>query len=230
MERERWDQLYRLAIVMLLALPAVEARAGLADSHSWQQVSDDGQYLLVMVATSQSELDGKWRWQLEERLRIRATYKESGLYRNDGSTEPLWTFPRWSSGTAFILPDGKHVVLAQESWRHSYQHVVRFYSSGKVIATYDYFDLEPYYHWSWRVLGAAECRDWQLDSVARTVTLRTTQGETFVFDVTTGKIIRRSSPYPKYVALGGGFVLVLMGAVGFWFFRRKRVIGEPLES
>ena len=67
---------------------------------SYKKTSADGTYVFVMLAPDADRDSGK---------ELRETYKQSGLYKNDGSAKPLWTVD-WYSRTAFVANDGVHVV------------------------------------------------------------------------------------------------------------------------
>ena len=81
-----------------------------------------------------------------------ADYSESGLYKNDGSKELLWTAD-WSDYLQHLTfaADGIHVVGVQGSWwwgcwhelddNSLKQETVWFYANGKVIRAYSLGDL-----------------------------------------------------------------------------------------
>ncbi len=62
-------------------------------------------------------------------------YPESGLYRNDGSIEPLWTVS-WYGSDVFVSDNGYNLARL---FSHSTSHdelVVAFYKSGESLAEY----------------------------------------------------------------------------------------------
>ncbi|WP_145245100.1 hypothetical protein [Aeoliella mucimassa] len=97
--------------------------AGLSWSQewSWSTVSENDQYILVSLLPSsveeQIEFINNSSWEDEaermatvaEMRRLEATYSVSGVYRNDGSTTPLWTLSQFVS-LAKVSPDGNRVI------------------------------------------------------------------------------------------------------------------------
>ncbi|MGH7138592.1 MAG: hypothetical protein ACREHD_22835 [Pirellulales bacterium] len=140
----------------------------------------------------------------KEIRRIRATYTQSGLYRNDCTATAIWTLPYhdWTHDV-YIAPDGKCLVIADDDWDRSNGHVVSFYANGNQLTSYSATDLvssinlKSVVNWPNGLIG---CGGIEFDADALTFTSRTNQGETFVFDVTTGKVIRQWSPFPSIVA------------------------------
>ncbi len=131
---------------------------------------------------------------------IRAKYSQSGLYRNDGSAEPLWTYDgRWGSGTPIIAPDGEHVIFEGDWTDDEYGfRAVEFTFKGKTIRAYS--DLEIIPHWLLKAtlngLSPPSCWQTSFNPEQMTYTIRTNQGEDIVFDVKSGEIIEIRSPFP----------------------------------
>lgn len=101
--------------------------AYLAHPASWRQVSDDGQYVLVMVSPLPVDEDaGHDLFDGNEIRRIRARHSQSGLYHNDDSTTPLWTIEYFSRPNEIhIAPDGEHLIVGADDW-----FVACFYAKG----------------------------------------------------------------------------------------------------
>lgn len=161
----------------------------------------------------------------EEIRRIRAAYAQSGLYLNDGAATRIWTM-RYKDPThqVYIAPDGKHLVIADDEWHESNGHVVSFFADGRPLATYSATDLVSSFRLksmlNWPN-GFPDCGGMRFDADALTFTSSTTQGESFVFDVTTGKLIRRSSPFPTII--GSALAAIAMAILFlFLFIRRER--------
>lgn len=227
-----------LVAAFSLALPRVAA-AVLPHPASWKAVSSDGRYVLVMVSPLPVKQDaGHSAFDQSEILQIRSKYTQSGLYRNDGSTEPLWTIEyRGSMDSVHIAPDGKHVILGDKDWLPSWGHVVSFYANGKRLAWYR--DQELIYCFLTKgvcnnLLGRdfSACEEAHFDAQALTYTMKTNQGEVFTFDVTTGRLIRHSSPWLFYV--GVPLILIPILVVAIWYrqpflaaFRRCSQSADP---
>lgn len=199
--------------------------AGLADPNSWSAESPNGEYVLVMIAASQTpEYDATSpRGVVDQKiLQLRAKYTQSGLYRNDGSSVPLWTLPYRGCDHPLVLNDGQHVILANEHWRQSYNHVATFYAGGNKLASHQLENLASHYQFTVRWIYWPECESFQLDEDRLELTLKTNQGETYVFDVTTGQVIYRSSRYPRLLGMACVVVFGLTAlSTVFYFLYRK---------
>ncbi|WP_425616191.1 hypothetical protein NA78x_006130 [Anatilimnocola sp. NA78] len=210
-----------LLALLLCAVGAESAQGGLSSPNSWQRVSDDGQFVLVMISPWSVEDDAKVRREAQraEILRLRGTYSQSGLYRNDGSTEPVWTIAYAGEQSMFLSSDGKYLVLADPSWH--YGHVALFFANGKLLKRCSFSDLARHYLPIWKLRGGVSCSGLRFDEQQQTFTVSTNQGEAFVFDITTGNLIRSSSRYPLYLA--ASLVLLMgLGAMGFGFRIARR--------
>jgi hypothetical protein len=229
--------LFNVGFVFALAQ---NANAGLVGDESWREVSADGRFVLVMISPDPTEVNWLARWpsQQSEVLEIREKYETSGLYRNDGSAEPLWTIPyHLPVYEVYVSPDGQQVLIVQEDWGHTISNIpgggsLFFYDKDGEIASYQDHELT----WCWLLKGLAnnlmgrsfaECDHAHYDSEALTYTIKTSQSEEFVFDVTTGKIIRRWSLWPFY--LGVPLLGVPAALFGYYRSHRRRSHVEPAK-
>ena len=128
-------------------------------------------------------------------------YPASGLYRNDGSVEPLWTVD-WFGG-AIVSTDGVHLVrtgrktgLFYFTGGSSYhQLAVGFYRSGQLLKTYSVADLvaDPQ-----DLIYTASHVFWEraiaLDEEAGQLYLATLSGEEYYFNLSDGEIASRKAP------------------------------------
>jgi hypothetical protein len=180
---------------LLLALISASASADQPGrKRSRTTVSPNGQYVFVMIAPLAPEEDaGYWVEKVATEIRkIREAYKVSGLYRNDGSREPLWTVD-WYASYVEVASDGVHLVRFGP-WAHSpEQEALTFFASGKEIRSYTIGELvaEPdklphsVSHFVWD-------KDIKLDDANLLYRLTTKNGEQYVFDITTGAIVSKS--------------------------------------
>lgn len=89
---------------------------------SWSTVSDNGQYVFVVLFPESIEEQSKHIRQcsedppyfvhdeeIAEIERLHETYQQTGMYRNDGSTTPLWTTTE-SVFAGRPSPDGRRLV------------------------------------------------------------------------------------------------------------------------
>jgi len=96
-------------IFLLVSTAFVVLSAGMchadseAPARSCKVVTDDGKYVFVMhpIKGGFSSYPDKG---------MLAKYPKSGLYRNDGSAEPLWTIDWYSRGGVHLFPDGKYLI------------------------------------------------------------------------------------------------------------------------
>ena len=211
------SMMLRLAIaVALTCANGSVATAGLVGETSWKVASKDGRYLLVMVSPgpvtqfrqpyAQAEID------------FRKRYKQSGLYRNDGAREPIWTMPyHLQYYEAYISPDGAHVLITNETWDHTISNMpaggsMYFYHQDGNAASYrDHeltwcIELKRFAKLVLTRFSGVECVSATFDPQELTYTVKTNLSEECVFDVTSGKIIRRRSPW--YLYFGVPVVLV----------------------
>lgn len=124
--------------------------------HTYRVFSSDKKYIFIMLSPEEyqkSEMTLPYfikkeskEWQehlikrIEEIRQIRAKYKVSGLYRNDGSTEPLWTV-NWYGHSVVLLSDGIHLVKIDAMPSKSSDEVLAFFENGKLIKHYSICDL-----------------------------------------------------------------------------------------
>lgn len=86
----------RMLLTLIALAGLVSCPPALADTpmppRPFKELSPDEEYVFVMLVP---ERHGSAAWfdrrRAEEYRHIQETYPQSGLYRNDGSTEPLWT-------------------------------------------------------------------------------------------------------------------------------------------
>lgn len=202
--------------------------AGLRESFTETAVSDDGRYLLVSISTRPLEVElADDRLDEVEKARVedvRSHYPESGLYLNDGSNTPLWTYNgRWS-GDPIVVPDGEHVIFPGAWTSNEYEfQAVEFTRRGMTIRSYDNSDIIP--AWLLKFLASGrrgpKCDGYWFDPATMTFTIRTNQSEEFTFDVRTGEIVATRSPFPLYISLVGISVVVLI-AMPILLIRRSR--------
>ncbi len=91
------------------------ALAFLPQPSSWQKVSVDGKYRLVMISPLDEEEDTGP--DADEIKAIRQTYKQSGVHRNDGSNQLLYPmeYLDWTFDAEFS-PCGKYLVMTSSTW------------------------------------------------------------------------------------------------------------------
>ena len=159
---------------------------------------------------------------------IRRTYSKSGLYRNDGSTEPIWEYDGlWLNESIIIAPDGEHLILPGGWTGDEHQwNAVLFMRREQTLGHYYAEDIVSQWILQTVLNGfkPPRCVGTSFNSRQMTYTIRTNQGEEFVFDVTSGRIIESRSPFPELYAVA---VVVLISfsviLVAWWKRARQRL-------
>jgi hypothetical protein len=206
--------------IILLSFVLVALSSTLADSErppfTYTKLSPDERYLFVMISPNPPEEDrGPWR-------SIREKYSQSGLYRNDGSTTPIWTV-HWYGFEAAPLSDSVHLVRRGPWATSSKSEAVSFFANGKLLRTYTVSDLvaipalmeHSVSHFFWR-------DDEQLHDQEKTYLIMTKHGEHYLFDISTGDILSSYTPVRWLVNAGILLAIGIIGVVAFWWRRRKR--------
>src|SRR5262245_22152645 len=230
--------LWLFAFVALAANSPVQADSP-SPPRSYKEVAPGGKYVFVMIAPGTVEDDVRpWNEETAARIReVRSVYSRSGMYRNDGSAEPIWTVD-WYTHGVHLTPDGVHLIrpgpwawLGDDKMPDLDVEAVSFFANGRLLRTYRVRELvdapgrfeRSVSHYRWqqdgRVSGESE------------YTITTLDGNRFVFDVRTGEIVSESrmgwvSRWGWQAALGAAAVVVAA-----WFIwhrsRRRRAQAEP---
>jgi len=168
-------------IVMLLALNVPAYSDTPAPARDYTKVTENGEYVFVMLAPPEG-------WS-EKNPGIRKTYMQSGLYKNDGSTAPLWVV-YWYAFGVYPSSDGRHLVRMGPWASSTDQLALSFHENGKEIKQYLIRDLVrdekklryTVSHFFWN----SELR---FNDKEGTIFLKTTDGRTYLFSVKTGEIL-----------------------------------------
>ncbi len=229
-----------VAVLVVLVWPPVVLGDSIAPPYSYTKPTPNGEYIFVMISPLSAERDaGSW---IEDKAKeiqvIRSAYTESGLYRNDGSKNPLWTVG-WYAYNVEPLSDGIHLVRPGPWASSPKTEAVAFFSGGILLKSYTVSDivsrpqLMPHSvsHFTW---SSSE----QLLDEAKQYEIRTLHEEYYLFDVTTGDIVKESrSPStivdsvnayraPRWLILAGLAVLCLLAGSLYIWTRRKRITAE----
>lgn len=154
-----------------------------APPRDYAKETEDGQYVFVMLAPPDRRVS--------KDPEIRKTYKESGLYRNDGSVTPLWTV-YWYSFTVYPSSDSQHIVR-MGPWASSVdQLALAFYKNGREMKIYLIRDLvkdqsklkHTVSHFFWQ-------KESKYNDKEGTILIKTHDDQTYLFSVKTGEILQR---------------------------------------
>lgn len=168
-------------------------------SGSYEEESPNKQYKLVMLGNLPwSSCFHKDDW-VQKSNALRSMYPASGMYRNDGSVEPLWTmgYVSWRQGIT-VANDGRHIVV-WGGWPTQYEgyanEAFSFYEDGLLTATFRVKELvvDPT-----RLPHSVSHYEWldssQYDHEKNELNIRTSMGEVYRIDVETGQILSAVVP------------------------------------
>lgn len=209
-----------VAIVIFAGQPAF----GLSISapSSYTKPTPNGGFLFVMIAprSMEDEVSSRSDPEALEIRRLRNTFTQSGLYRNDGSSTPLWTVS-WYAYDVEPLSDGVHLVRLSPWWASgSESEAVAFFANGKLLGSYTLGDLITLYSWTTRPMSHSMWNDHaQLDDQNKTYSITTMRGEQYEFDVTTGRILSSYSPTRRSLAL---VLVIFAAALGILWVKRSQ--------
>ena len=217
---------WRAICVIGVVLSSTATNAGLLHPGTWKVESDDKKHIFVMLSPLALEDDYRYAEEVDEIAWIRSTYPKSGLYLNNGSTTPAWTYSEgfWRHERPIIAPDGEHVIFPGDWTYDEYGlRAVEFMRCGVTIRTYSDADIIPQWRFKAMLNGfkPPACSHTYFDPVKMTYTIRTNQGEQFTFDVTTGEIVAIRSPFPFLYGVTTATMFAL-SVVLFARWRKKR--------
>jgi hypothetical protein len=218
-------------VVLWLTAPAV-ADGPPPPPQSFREVAPGGRFVFVMIAPLPADEDARGHREetAAEIRRVRGTYARSGMYRNDGSAEPLWTVD-WYAFNVEPAADGQHLVRrGQWAWLQEDGspdldcEAVSFFADGQLLRTYRVGELvqtpgrlpRSVSHYQWRERNeGGMCGEHEY-------TLTTSDGSRLLFDLRTGEIVSRAWVIPPeawvWVAVMSGSVVAV--AVLGWAVRR----------
>ena len=201
-----------VALIVALIDGQTALAEGMTPPTSYKMVVPGGKHVFVMIAPGNAA-DDFWL-RNDKEAELRRLYKRSGLYLNDGSTEPVWTVD-WYSRWVEAASDGVHLIR-HGWWNFSVdQEAISFFANGNLTRTYMMRDLVDFprllrYSIDWRNRG-------QFDDGGLKYSLGTQGGNTFVFDVRTGEIESQSRPALLAYQIA---IATFIAAGVFWVMRR----------
>ena len=188
MPNRRRFLLTALAAVMALSVVTPAFADTPAPMSSYKRTSQTGAYVFVMLGRPDfgSESVGEWEG-----------YTLSGLYRNDGSKDPIWTVD-WYAYNVDVSMDGVHLVRHGGPTSGLDGEAISFYANGELIRGYTVRDLVDdergltrsmtFLHWR---------RDGRFVDLRHEYMLFTLDGNAFTFDITSGEIVREFRAVPS---------------------------------
>jgi hypothetical protein len=149
--------LFLLPIFMLMYCTGTARADKPGPPSTYKTTSADGKFVFVMIAPESLEME-LIRYNADHQKVVKAirdVYSKTGLYKNDGSKEPLWTVD-WYSDSVRVASDGVHLVKsgrwpvleakAKDKDRSITkndlkQEAVSFFANGKLLREYSIGDL-----------------------------------------------------------------------------------------
>jgi hypothetical protein len=229
----RTKQLFFLLMTGACASEPNPAKADTpAPPKSYKRVTSDGSYVFVMIADVSLEEEVRhWNEETGQGIReIREKYSQSGMYRNDGSTKPLWTVD-WHAGVE-IASNGVHLIR-HGPWATSTEgEAISFFADGKLLRMWYIRELvdapellkHTVSHFFW-------IRNATMDDTRLEYSISTEDGNRFVFDMRTGQVIHTSRSTLLYkvffeahptLPIAIGLIAVACGVFAVVLVRRKR--------
>lgn len=229
--RARW-----VAVVILALAPAARADS-IAPAVPHAILSPNNQFVFVHLVKTYPEQEKGWTPEhAAEIRRIRATYPQSGMYRNNGSNQPLWTVD-WHSPHLELADDGIHVIrhgpwpslpsgASPPRSRHLEREALSFFANGKLIRTYQIGELvavpsrlpRSVSHFQWRAQS-------EFDRERMQFHVRTHDGGRFTFDVRTGELLSAQPAEPDlslaWLAVGAGGTVTAVAGCFVWRRRAR---------
>jgi hypothetical protein len=219
----RRNVLLGILTLMLLALPSTAFADSPAPPRDYSVVTESGEFVFVMLAREELSAYNQVGF-IRRDEELRQKYSQSGLYRNDGSSTPLWTVD-WYSFSVEISSDGRHLAKFGP-WAGSGDYgelAIAFNEDAKEIASYrvDQLVTIPFYpflphsksHYEW--LKTSEFDDKQ-----GTLDIETMSGERYTFNIATGMPSNNLIlPWPKCLNF---LALISLIWLGFRAIRRHR--------
>jgi hypothetical protein len=227
-----YRQLYIAAIAAAISACTVSAHAGLPAYRTRSIPSANGKYLLVLLApetgrdTDESLTEAEVR-ERKEVQQIEKRYPQSGLYRNDGSTDLLWPINYLSvSKKIYVSDDGVHLIVAFLDWEtvnvSDRGHALEFYAHGQQLSAYNEDTLLDGYFGRCMLSSCAgvpwtTCSSGKLNDNAGTFDIVTNWGDEFRFDIANGKVIDSTTSWSVKVTYL--VFVVLIALCGWWLLR-----------
>lgn len=220
-----------VALVTLTCAPTARADY-IAPAVPRAITSPNNQFVFVHLVKTYPEQEARWAPDVAAEIRrIRATYPQSGMYRNDGSAKLLWAVD-WYADNVELADDGVHLIrygpwpsLPEDTStprrRHLEPEALSFFANGTLLRTYRIGELvavpsrlpRTWSHFTWRA-GS------EFDRERMQFHVRTHDGGRFTFDVRTGEMLSAQPAEPdlSLVWLAVGAVT----AVAVWYVWRRR--------
>ena len=217
--------------IVLLLVGGALALASTYVPSTYTAESRDGRFLFVMISPFPVLEDaafvdysplGREPSQVDRTREIRARYSRSGLYRNDGSSTPLWTVDGYSPSVA-VSSDGVHFsALNDGDVKDLSTKALAFYENGEEIRKYNVADLiSSSNELIWNFGGYAWLNGFSFDDERNTLSLTLVNGERYRFDIKNGEITRiERNPRELLMALLIGTSLVFLIITLFIIARR----------
>jgi hypothetical protein len=171
---------------------------------SYTEKVANGAFTLVMFVPPQltTEVTAHLNPEVNARTVMREKYVRSGLYRNDGTNEPVWTTDEYLPPAAtWVSPDGEYMVRHPRWGCHGPSGEISFYRNGRLFRTrtakeyVEAHDKIPAVRMGDTFLYTSGDQSWIManrdcfDETTLRFSLETKENKRITFDVTTGEIV-----------------------------------------
>jgi hypothetical protein len=222
--RDRQWQLTGLVCAALLASSSSAFAYIPRPACSYKVGTVSGQYVFVMISPAEGWPPG---FTTDEAAAIRRQYKQSGVYRNDGSADPVWVYDGgyYYDFQVNLASDGHHLIIHQSTVEKPDTPAIIFYAGGRVVRSYTMNELVrnadrlKETRLSWR---GYYCLDKvQFDEARMEYRVVTKDGNRFVFDVRTGEMVSASRPLVAAVSLVLTYATIGAAGIVAWLAARR---------
>ena len=181
-------------LLLILLMPLFVYGDTLPPPRTYSVFSADNKFVFVMIAPIEIERDGNSYGDQGKKAakKIRNKYPKSGMYLNDGSTEPLWTVD-WYSQEVIVPADGVHLIRKGPWATNLSDEAFTIFGNGEKIRSYKISDLvtsiknlpRSVSHFGWE-------KSMSVDDEKMTLSVITLNNAQYLFDFQTGSLILKT--------------------------------------
>ena len=182
-------------LLLILLMPLFVYGDTLPPPRTYSVPSTNNKFVFVMIAPIEIERDGISYGDQGKKAakKIRNKYPKSGMYLNDGSTEPLWTVD-WYSQEVLVPADGVHLIRKGPWASKISDEAFTIFANGEPIRSYKISDLitstknlpRGVSHFGWE-------KNMSIDDQKMTLSVITLNNEQYLFDLQTGSVVSKNN-------------------------------------
>jgi hypothetical protein len=178
-------------ILFSLSFPLNADAVSLLGNQDYQRTTSDKAYILVIFCPPPEEKKPD-EYPCFENTDIRKKYSQAGLYKNDGSSNPLWVvdwfFPLIDS--VYISSDSNYLVTVRSPQYflgkpHSF---IGFYERGKLLKEHG---IGPLIKNADELPTKGRFKNISFDDARGQLSITTNEDKNYIFDIRSGEIINQ---------------------------------------